>query len=73
MTDDNLIDKIWYQVRTPGGLISLQTTFWPDWINFGKIDFQKSSKSCYNPLIVNQFKNFNLGNHAEFNSLSANI
>ena len=70
MTQYDVIDLIWYQIQTPGVHISLQTEIWPDWINFGRIDFRKS---CYNSLTVKKFKNFNLGNYAKFNSLFANI
>jgi hypothetical protein len=70
MTHNGVIGQIRFQIRTPGARISLHTKFGPDWINFRKIDFLKS---CYIPLTVKKFINFNLLNHAEFNSLSASI
>jgi hypothetical protein len=69
MTHNDVIGQIRFQIRTPGARISPHTEFGPDWINFRKIDFRKSSKSCYNLLTVKKSKNFNLGNHAEFNFL----
>ena len=36
MTHDDVIDKIWYQIRTPGAVISLHAKFGPNRSNFGK-------------------------------------
>ena len=34
MSHNDVIDVIWYQIRTPGVRISLQSEFEPDWDNF---------------------------------------
>ena len=47
---------MWYQIQTLGVHTSLQTEFWPNWINFGNFDFQNPS---------------NPSKHAEFDHLSA--
>ena len=43
MTHDDVIDVIWYQIRTPGVRISLHTEFESDWTNVGKRTHRKSA------------------------------
>ena len=67
MTHNDVNDVIWYQIRTPGPRICLQTEFWSDLTNFEKRIYRKSA------ITVLKFKKQNLGTHLEFNSLSDTI
>ena len=39
MTHDDVINKIWYQIRTPGAVISLHDKFGPNRSTFWKTDY----------------------------------